>query len=270
MIFHYLQGCFFSRRDDASIKKYFDKKYISFKIGYYKSDGRWIRYLETGDDTQPLVLFVHGAPGSSNAFLHFLSDGDLLNQAHMISVDRPGYGYSGFGSAVISLRRQAAIIHPLLEKNNSDKRPILVGHSYGGTIIARMAMDYPDEVGALVMAAPAVDPRLEKIFRISYPADWIIFRWLIPACLRVTNQEKLGHIPELNRMLPLWEKITTPVTVIHGAKDWIAPVENAAFLQKQLKQTSVRLIIRPDLDHLVPWEDPGSMKEAIKAYLQIS
>lgn len=267
MIFHYLQGCFWSRKNNRAIKKYFNNKHIPFKIGYYKFNNRWIRYLETGDDSKPLVLFVHGAPGSSNAFLPFLSDHDLLSQAYMISVDRPGFGYSGFGNTVTSLKEQAAMIRPLLDKNNSGRLPVLVGHSYGGTIIARMAIDYPNEVGALVMAAPAVDPRLEKIFPISYPADWAIFRWLLPTCLRVTNQEKLGHIPELNRMLSLWENVTSPVTVIHGVKDWIAPVENATFLQKQLKKTSVKLIIRPDLNHLVPWKDSNVMKEAIKAYL---
>lgn len=267
MILHYLQGCFGFRKSHRSIKKYFDKKGVPFKIGYYKFEDRWIRYLETGDDTKPLVLFVHGAPGSANAFLHFLSDHDLLQQAYMISVDRPGFGYSGFGRTVTSLEQQAASIRPLLEKRNSDKLPILVGHSYGGTIIARMAIDYPDAIGALVMAAPAVDPRLEKIFTISYPADWFLFRWMLPTCLRVTNQEKLGHISELNRMLPLWQYLKAAVTVIHGTKDWIAPVENATFLQKQLAQTSVELIIRPDLNHLIPWEDADSMKEAIKAYL---
>lgn len=225
-------------------------------------------YLETGDDRKPLVLFVHGAPGSSNAFLSFLSDPVLLEQAYMIAVDRPGFGYSGFGKTVTSLKVQAAMIHPLLEKNNADRCPILVGHSYGGTIIGRMAIDYPDEVGALVMAAPAVDPRLEKVFPISYPADWALFRWLLPTCLRVTNQEKLGHIPQLNRMLSLWDQVTAPVTVIHGGKDWIASVENATFLQKQIRKASVRLVIQPDLDHLIPWEAPELIKEAIKAYLQ--
>ncbi len=267
MIFHYLQGCFGSRRGDASVKAYFEKKQIPVSIGYYKAEGRWIRYLETGTPDKPLVLWVHGAPGAASAFLHFLSDKDLLATAHMISVDRPGFGYSSFGDTVVSLERQAAMLYPLLKKNQSEKLPVLAGHSYGGTIVGRMAMDFPDEIGALVMVAPAVDPRIEKIFRVSYPADCWMFRPLVPTCLRVTNEEKLGHVSQLYRMLPLWKKIVAAVTIIHGEKDKIAPVENVSFLQSSLTHARVKTIVNPHGGHLLPWETPQVMKEAVMSYL---
>lgn len=268
MILHYLQGCFGFRKSDASIAKYFNKREIPFNIGYYKVKHRWIRYVETGDNTKPLVLFVHGAPGSASSFIHFLSDHTLLSQVHMISVDRPGFGYSGFGKAVISLEQQCAMIRPLLKNKQSEKLPILVGHSYGATLIARFAMDYPKEVGILLMVAPAVDPRLEKIFPVSYPADMMMFKWLMPTCLRVTNEEKLGHVAQLHRMLPFWENIVAPVTIIHGIKDILASVENADFVKKLAKNAHVRLITEPGLNHLIPWEHPDLMINAIKTYLQ--
>ncbi len=267
MILHYLQGCFGYRKDNQAIARYFHQKQVRCSIGYYKVSNYWIRYLETGDHTKPLVIFVHGAPGSSNAFLHFMCDEELLGKAHMISVDRPGYGYSGFGNTVVSLEQQAAMLRPLLHKTQAGRLPILAGHSYGGTIVARMAMDYPAEVGALVMAAPAADPRLEKIFGISYPADWFLLKKLVPTCLRVTNEEKLGHVAQLNRMLPLWKNIRAPATVIHGKKDKIAPVGNADFIQKQISNAPVEMIIAPELGHLLPWRSPGLIKEAIKKYL---
>lgn len=268
MILHYLQGCFGFRKSDASIAKYFNKRGVPFNIGYYKAKNRWIRYVETGDITKPLVLFVHGAPGSASSFIHFLSDHTLLSQAHIISVDRPGFGYSGFGNAIISLEQQCAMIRLLLKKKQSKNLPVLVGHSYGATLIARFAMDYPEEVGALLMIAPAVDPRLEKIFPVSYPADMMIFKWLIPTCLRVTNEEKLGHIAQLHRMLPFWRDILAPVTVIHGAKDILAAVENADFIQQKAENAHVRLVKEPGLNHLIPWERPDLVINAIKTYLQ--
>lgn len=268
MFLHYLQGCFASRKNNEQIKRYFRRRQVPVKISYYKVADRWMRYLETGDATKPLVLFVHGAPGSANAFLHFLSDPALLASAHMIAIDRPGYGYSEFGRQEISLQRQAALLQPLLLKNNASVRPLLVGHSYGGTIIARMAMDYADEVGALLMLAPAVDPRLEKIFRVSYLADVFPFRQLTPTCLRVTNQEKLAHVSELYRMLPLWPRISVPVTVVHGQKDWIAPVGNTIFLEQQLMHTSLKTLMPPGLGHLIPWEAPETVKELVVNYVR--
>src|SRR4030095_2076296 len=57
-------------------------------------------YAETGSDTNQLVLFVHGAPGSWDAFMKYLGDTALMHRAHLVSVDRPGYGKSGFGKSV--------------------------------------------------------------------------------------------------------------------------------------------------------------------------
>jgi pimeloyl-ACP methyl ester carboxylesterase len=61
-----------------------------------------------------------------------------------------------------SLRMQSACLAPLLRLGKSAKKPILVGHSLGGPVAARLAMDYPDEVGGLILVAPSIDPELEK------------------------------------------------------------------------------------------------------------
>jgi hypothetical protein len=76
-------------------------------------------YAETGSDTNQLVLFVHGAPGSWDAYMKYLGDTALMHRAQLVSVDRPGYGKSGFGEAVTSIEEQAAMIKPILDSNKS-------------------------------------------------------------------------------------------------------------------------------------------------------
>ncbi|MEQ8425900.1 MAG: alpha/beta hydrolase, partial [Cyclobacteriaceae bacterium] len=155
-----IDSCMQFRMSSPEIKEYFKKRGLNGSEHYYRIGNRKINYVHSGDETLPLVLFVHGSPGSLSAFIHFLSDSTLLEKAQLISVDRPGFGASNFGYAEPSLESQAALLKPILEKYK-DNRPItLVGHSLGGPVIARMAMDYPELVDGLVMVAPSIDPDL--------------------------------------------------------------------------------------------------------------
>lgn len=255
------------RMNDKKIYRSFEKQTSQPKVQRYEAFGKEVNYVEVGKESLPTVIFVHGAPGSLSAFMSFLQDSTLQSRANLISVDRPGYGYSSFGKAVTSIESQAAMLKPLLEKHQSPHAPILVGHSYGGTVVARLAMDYPELVGALVMAAPAIDPENEKVYWISYPADWWVFRWMVPRILRVTNDEKLSHVEELNKMLPNWEKIKAPTTFIHGEKDKLVPIANSKFGAKMMVNAPVDTIYDAKLNHLVPWKRPDLIKRTILKYL---
>ncbi|MEO6168073.1 MAG: alpha/beta hydrolase, partial [Chitinophagales bacterium] len=195
---------------------YFKEKPEQPSFTSYTTLGHQMFYAATGSDTNQLVLFVHGAPGSWDAYMKYLGDSVLMHRAQLVSVDRPGYGKSGMGQSVTSIEAQAAMMKPILDSNKSGKPAILVGHSLGGPVIARLAMDYPDQVGALIFLAPAIDPDNEKIYAISYPANWKIFRWMVPTVWKVTNDEKLSHVEELQKMVPLWPNIRIPCTYMYG------------------------------------------------------
>ncbi|MDX2306362.1 MAG: alpha/beta hydrolase [Microscillaceae bacterium] len=263
----FLSSCFKMRMRDKAIYEEFSNTAYKPKIVRYTIEEREIYYVEVGADTLPMVLFIHGAPGSWIAFKEFMKDSTLLRKARMISVDRPGHGYSGLGKAEISIKKQAALLKPILDLNKNPKAPILVGHSYGGPIIAQMAMDYPELVGPLVMAAPAIDPKNEKVFWVSYPADWFLFRWALPRSIRVTNDEKLSHVEELNKMLPYWQQLHNPTTLIHGEKDGLVPIENSYFGEKMMLNAPLEVIYDPKLNHLIPWKRPDLIKNAILKYL---
>src|SRR5690348_15338240 len=66
------------RMDDKELSDYFHKQNVSAHIGYYKSRGRDIRYVEVGEDTsKPTLLFIHGAPSSLSYWKSYLSDSVL-------------------------------------------------------------------------------------------------------------------------------------------------------------------------------------------------
>lgn len=249
------------------MENYFKDKPQQPVFKTYTALNHKMSYVETGSDTNQLILFVHGAPGSWDAFMRYLGDTSLMHRAQLVSVDRPGFGKSDFGKSVTSIEEQAAMMKPILDANKSGKPAILVGHSLGGAVIARMAMDYPDQVGALVFLAPAIDPDNEKIWSISYPADWKVFRWMVPTVWRVTNDEKLSHSAELKKMVPLWENIKIPCTYIYGEKDKIVPPVNVQFAKKMLVNAPPQVISFPNENHFIPWTQYDTIVNVVKGYL---
>ncbi len=232
---------------------------------YTVENGRTINYLHVGDEDLPLVIFVHGSPGSLSAFIDFMADTALLKRAQLITVDRAGFGESNFGYSEKSLEKQAQYLKPILEKYKNNKAVILVGHSLGGPVIARMAMEYQPLIDGLVIVAGSIDPELEPHeawFRA--PLSTPFLSWILPRSFRASNHEIYKLKPELEKMLPLWKNITCRVKVIQGKKDDLVSPANADFAKKMLvNAASVDLILKDDMNHFVPWQHPELIRGAI-------
>jgi pimeloyl-ACP methyl ester carboxylesterase len=259
-----LHSCVSFRMSSKEVKEYFDKKNLPVVQEKYSKGFRNIHYVQAGDTTQPLVLFVHGSPGSLSAFIDFLADSALLKQSLLVTIDRPGFGYSNFGVAEPSLEKQAELLKPILEKYKNNRPITLVGHSLGGPVIARMAMDYPQLVDGLVIVAGSIDPALEPNetwFRAPLATPFL--RWILPRSLRASNEEIYQLKPQLEQMLPLWKNVTCPVYVVQGQKDSLVPPGNADFAKKMLTNAPVTLVLRDDMDHFVPWSNPELIRESI-------
>src|SRR5262245_12885649 len=97
------------RISDDAAKKKFSKEGVVLFTETIKANGFDLHYAKTGNDTLPTLFFVHGSPGGWVKFMRYMYDKDLLEKYRMVSVDRPGFGYSEFGH-VKSLQEQSDII----------------------------------------------------------------------------------------------------------------------------------------------------------------
>lgn len=256
-------GCFQFRMSKSEVYEYFKDSGQQPSLKSYKTDGRTIYFADIGKETSQMVIFFHGAPGSWSTFIAFMADEELLDNFRLISVDRPGYGYSDFGIAEPSLLRQAELIKPVLELNRYDKLPILVGHSLGGPVIAKIAMQYPELVGGVIMVAPSIDPELEPSEYWRGPLRLSMLNWVVPRSLRVTNDEIYFLKQELKHMLPHWKDIRIPVTIIQGGKDSLVNPKNAEFAERMLINAEVDIRYYENINHFIPWNNPRLIKEAI-------
>jgi pimeloyl-ACP methyl ester carboxylesterase len=258
-----MDSCLQFRMSKSEIDQYFKNKKEKGIVHRFYFDKRIVNYLSVGDSLKPLVVFVHGSPGSLSAFIDFMADTVLLSKAQLISVDRPGFGYSNFGFAEPSLKKQATFLMSIVEKYKKNRRVILVGHSLGGPVICRMAMDYPKLIDGLVIVAGSIAPELEPKEWFRAPLATPFLSWMVPRSLRASNREIYRLKPQLQMMIPLYEKIRANTIVIQGGKDDLVHPDNADFAKKMITNAHVKLVLKPDMNHFVPWTHPELIRESV-------
>jgi pimeloyl-ACP methyl ester carboxylesterase len=262
---HYVQF----RKSDKELKEFFSENRIPGKIGYYTTQGRKLRYVSIGSDNLPTLLFIHGSPASMSLYRGRFSDRTILQTFKILAIDRPGYGYSGFGNPEPSIQKQSEMIRPVLDSLYKAKHPIIiVGGSFGAPIACRLAMDHPELVDGLVLTGPAIGPGREKVFWFAPIIEHPAIRWMIPRMFKSANTEKLHHKEELEKMLPYWKNIHVPVMYLQGAKDNLIDTSNASFARQELVDVPyLNIYFFPNRHHyLAQYEWPTIKDRILKLY----
>jgi pimeloyl-ACP methyl ester carboxylesterase len=231
-------------------------------------NGRNMHYAFTDGGRDSLVVFVHGSPGSWSAFIDFFGADSLLKMMDMIAVDRAGFGDSDFGIPDPSLENQSFQIHSIVSTFTQSTK-ILVGHSLGGPLIARMGMDYPQDYDKLILVAASVDPQLEIDGEMRSWLQNRFMKFLIPTDFWVSNEEIIPLKLELEKMEELWEGITCEVVVIQGTADSLVPKENANYVIRMVPDSLLKVVWLKDVDHFIPWTHPQEIsKELLNSALK--
>ncbi len=111
-----------------------------------------VHYLEQGPADGPELVLIHGASGNLRDFAFGLMD-RLAERYRVIAFDRPGFGYSE-RPAQDGARPdvQARILRRAAEAIGV-KRPIVIGHSFGGAPTLAWAIQAPDAVAGVLTIA---------------------------------------------------------------------------------------------------------------------
>lgn len=257
-----VSSCIGTAMSDKEVVEYFEAEDNKPLSKFYEVDGYTMHYMYQDMGQQASLVFIHGTPGSWDAFIAYFKADTLTEKANIAAPDRPGFGKSSYGKPIRSLEEQSALLKPMLEAMPAPR--ILIGHSLGGPIVARMAMDYPDLVDGIIMLAPALDPDLEPNddwFRI--PMRWPVIGAIAPKIFRISNEELVFLDEELELMLPLWKDITMPSVVIQGGKDRLVSPGNAAFADSMLVSAPKDIILLEESNHFLPWNKVALIKKKI-------
>ena len=259
----FAQSCVRFITPDREAMANFSKDSVALVLKAETVGGRTIHYAMTGHADKPTLFFIHGSPGSWDAFKRYLKDKDLRANFRLISVDRPGFGQSGFGDA-ISISAQAALLGPLMGHLQNGKSFYIIGHSLGGPLVVKLAATYPQYVSGMVLLAASVDPDEEKkeLWRPVLKA--FPFRYLLPGAFRPSNIELWAFKKDVLTIPADLHAVTCPVIIVQGLKDPLVPPGNAFFAQRELVHAkSVRLITLDSANHFIPCTYYGRIKDAL-------
>lgn len=123
---------------------------------------QWVR-IRGQDQENPILLWLHGGPGSSDMPVTRRFVGDLEEHFVVVSWDQRGAGKSnprGFDVGTMSFEQFLQDGHELtnyLQERFGRDRIFLLGHSWGSQLGLRLVQRYPGDYHAYVGVAQAVD-----------------------------------------------------------------------------------------------------------------
>ena len=251
----FAQSCLSFRKSDVDAKAEFARENRSLSFGNIREKGQGnLHYAVTGDNDTPTIYFVHGSPGSWDAFEGYMRDSLLLQKYRMVSVDRPGFGHSNYGKPE-HLVTQSEMIQPLFYSLDNHRPRYLAGHSLGGPMVLELAADMPDSFfSGVVVISGSIDPKEENPERWR---PWLFntpLNYLVPGAMRPSNEELWFLKSDLYDLQAKLKKITAPVYFIHGAQDPWVPPGNVNYGQRELvNAASIQVTMIPGANHFIPW-----------------
>jgi len=256
-------SCMTFRKPDNEMKAKFRQDGVELTTATKTIKKHHIHFAKTGNDSLPTLLFIHGTPGSWDAFAGYMQNKELLKRYRLIAIDRPGFGYSDFGKP-LHLTEQSILLNGTVKELRNGKPIYLVGHSLGGPMIILMAADNPEYYNGLVLISGSVDALEEK------PEKWrpILFKtplnYLVPGAFRPSNEELWYLKKDLVDLKVQFTKIISPVYFIHGSKDTWVPPGNVEYAKKLLVNSpKVDELLFPDGNHFIPWTKFGQIKDVL-------
>lgn len=258
-----------------------------------------MRYVEAG--AGPVVVLIHGNAGSVEDF-DFESLGLLCRDHRVIAVDRPGHGKSTRPSdADAKLQLQTRLLHETL-LHLGVTHAVLVGHSWGGSLALAYAVEYPKELSAIVLLAPAAyadggpDQFMRAVLKtpiigdVSLTVGRVIFgkhqlkkelqkafypspvpeeylrqassSWLRHKQLRAILEDEYSLDKDLKQVSRHYSEISIPVVIVTGDHDKVVSAKQNAYKLKTLIAHS-QLIELKKTGHQVPQTHPESILKAV-------
>lgn len=125
----------------------------------FTDSGRWVP-VKSGSDLflfemgagEPKVVFESGIGATHLNWRHIQES--LAPFAATVSYDRAGLGWSSRCRTARTPANVAQELHEMLHRAGLEPPFILVGHSFGGLVMRRFALLYPDEVTGVLLIDP--------------------------------------------------------------------------------------------------------------------
>lgn len=228
---------------------------------FLEIDGIRLHFVEAGQGAP--VVFIHGASSTLRDFVASLFP-LLARKYWVVAFDRPGYGYSERPrGAWLDPARQAALIGRALTAIGVEK-PVLVGHSWSGSLVLAYLLANPQQVAGGVLLGGVSHPWMgdvawvRRVAGVPLAGDLFARTFVYPAGQLLLDRAVAGVFsPE---PVPPRYVERTGIALALRPHSFLADAEDVRGLSEYLRQQSQRyaeidqplLLITGDADHVVP------------------
>lgn len=259
-----------------------------------------LHYRQWGADNSERALLIHGFAGSTFSW-RYTAPALATEGYRVVAVDLPGFGLSQRSlSFTPAADKRAELLWDLLESLEPASDWHLVGHSMGGGVVTAMALQKPEQIKSISMAAGAVpgSDRGRSSWVFYYPPLQRTVRhlatrvFLTEENLQNTLASAYGRIPEesefegyyrplliedtdaaLVEMLKTSEKnllneigsLEVPVLLIWGEEDAWVHLEEGYKLDSLLPDSE--MVIMPDEGHCPMETSPVEFNNILVQFL---
>lgn len=278
-----------------------EKAEVDLETGEFVTvEGVRLHYLSRGEG-RPVVL-LHGNSGFAHDFASVLEAIDT-GEFRALAFDRPGHGFSERPPQDGAMSAQARLIRGALQTLGV-RRPVLVGHSWGGALALSYALQFADEVSALVLLAPAaysdeeetnaaqrilveipvlsdlfirasdtfirgeIKRNLERAFSPdTLPPDYLQAAeslWARPSQVRAFMQDEYGYNPAVELLARRYGKVRAPTVIVTGDADELVNPGKHAYPLHSEIGHS-ELVVLPAAGHMLPHTRPEAVVNALRS-----
>ncbi len=243
--------------------------------------GVTLQYAERGSASGVPIIFLHGVTDSWRSFEPVFAH--LPATVRAIAISQRGHGESSRPAAGYTYSDMSEDLRAFMDALQIPSA-VIVGHSMGGSVAQRFAVDHSGRVSALVLMgafstiyrnegmeefwrsslsklADPIDPAFAREFQQS-----TLGRPIAPEWLETTVQESLkvparvwqaafrGFLDTPDFTADL-EKLTAPALIVWGDRDTYATAADQARLRSVLR--NARFLAYEGTGHAIHWEDPA-------------
>ena len=247
-----------------------------------------INYVEQGEGDE-VIVFVHGYAGSLGHWRKVL---ELLpKEYHAYALDQRGYGQSDKPGSY-QLTEMVEDIYAFSQELGIE-RFTYVGHSMGGKIGMKFALDHPDVLKALVLVCPSAAFALPPDQQLAMK-EAVKSILLSPEMMRGAIEQEVGKklseefLNELiedtkmadptamhesmdmivsTDLMPQLGDIRAPTLVVAGAKDTSSPLDVVVRPTVNAIKGS-RLEVFEDSSHFLPEESPQKFVDLLTSFIK--